>query len=671
MKYKHIYILLASAYLLFTENVMAQRYTVSLPKLDGTVNVTKAGLDSTQLRLSADQNKTPTDQLLLKFDPNILPSNYKLISMDLRLYTKAMADTNSYQQAYIYKTNGANWLPNMATFTNPEIDATKIGTEEISRTGLTSFNIKNYTPNQAFTLAVRSPSKSQNNLFYSSYELKRQRSYSNLPKLILGYEITNEIVARDWNQYKNGAQHAGVLNYKTIGNATELRLSIQLNNPLDEYIGGSNNKAILLYKEGAIVFQETKNYTSSSNQYKMRYYNRNGKPIWSRPLSTIPKFLPLIDRSGYIYIFSQDKLQILDLEKGAEYVSVYSNSLANLLEDDQVNIENEITMGYDGSLYITTNKGITALTPYPELKVKWKYILQSYDIKIGAISLSLDEKTAFAIEVNKQAGKFIAIDNVDGSLLSTAAQPLKRYTTDQVNTLIPAPVVADAQSVFVLNGYATSSELFLFKFNNQTKKIILDKTITAKTLSHKEKNTGISQPAVDGEGHVFFVYDGKMTGLDLNAGNEIRFSGPEGLDNSSVLVTNNSSQIYAIDIYGMMPSISYYKYVNDKLLYQTKIQGLARNPFQQNLVLSPSGYLYTLNSSNLFTITPTMFDQNEINLTSINSNCIYNANNKITIEPLRVSAATNAILRAGKSIKFKKRFSIQKGAQLIFRTANN
>jgi outer membrane protein assembly factor BamB len=133
-------------------------------------------------------------------------------------------------------------------------------------------------------------------------------------------------------------------------------------------------------------------------------------------------------------------------------------------------IKNGTALGYDGTLYLSTDKGLIALSANPQLKARWKYDIDETKERTGLVSLSFDESKAYFIDVKtwpeSAVSRLVVLDNADGTVLSTSDYVLGRYADQTgLNYYIRAPVV-QGNNVFVLNGFDNAEKLFVFNITN-------------------------------------------------------------------------------------------------------------------------------------------------------------------------------------------------------------
>jgi hypothetical protein len=320
----------------------------------------------------------------------------------------------------------------------------------------------------------------------------------------------------------------------------------------------------------------------------------------------------------------------------------------------------------DETIYLCTDKGALALSAFPELKIRWKYD-NGFNEITGPVSLSQDERWAYFISVNtdQHYSRLMMLDNLDGTRVDSSGYILGGYQNDN-NYLIPAPVVGKKNDVFVLNGYDNSNKLLVFRFNEKTNKLRVADSIK----SLLEINTGISQPVIDAESNVFFVYKNKIARYDTSRNDRVNvLASSNELNNASILIVDANSCIYALDPYNGNTILGF-RYDGRQLKNMFIAKFGPDGNFKKNLVRSPSGLLYTVNNNEVKSMHAKDVEQDHITLTeeSLNSNMLYIAEKTITVNGFKVAPSVNAIIQSFGTILLKPGFHVARGAQLSFKT---
>jgi hypothetical protein len=673
------------------------KYTVLLPTIDKTIPVEDSGF----LRIAADNKGAEVKKAFFRFNFNYLPVNAKIDLLKLKLYklpntNSSLADFSSQTITVLEGTH--QWLESANTLNDPNLNWANskqnknksIGTDEVTKNS-TSLNVKLKIPgsltypskflnSKLLSLAARSPEKGEDNKFYSSLTAATPGNFSKKPKLIVTYEVDPYPFRSDWAQASATAQHNSYLNWATNAVTTSATARLLPNTAKDLIVGADPTGALAVYKNQPIIF--TLSRVGKDSVYAVKQLDGNGKVLWSQGVDGIAKCWPLIDEQGRLYYISvKGKLTVLDSNTGN---IVVSKQLGYITNGEVTSINNNSTIGYDNTLYLTTDRGIIALSGYPEFKTRWKYENNTNEL-CGTVSLSPDESKAFFISVNTQMGKsrLMVLDNMDGSRIDYSKYSLGGYKND-LNYYIPAPVVRSNSEVLVLNGYDNSSELLFF--NLQKGKLSLKDSINSGTGI----NTGISQPVIqpviDNRSNIFFVYNKKMARYDDELKKVEVFNG-SSLDNASILVTDRSSNIYALDPYNGANSVFGFRYDNTTKAisgsFNLKLNDVKFDTAnsadtseanrkigntRKNLIIAPDQTLYTATLNNVVAVTPLPVNDLKISALNLKTNTVYRASNSIIVTASEVKYSVNTILYSGGTISFMPGFTLQKGAQLSCKT---
>lgn len=670
------YMLVLLLQLIQSQSLFAQsRYTVLLPEIDKAIPEES----NNDLRVAADDKGKETSKSFFKFNFKNLPGNAKIETLNLKLYNKPNSSMSQFSVQLITALRGTNkWTGNETNLSDSNLNWANIsnnsegpvGRAEI-RKSTTSIAMKlkmpgslksilDFLPDSILSLAVRSPEKGQDTHFFSSKTAETPSNFSEKPKLLVAYEIDSYPFREDWAQPSANGQHNSLLNWKSNTFIQEAQIHKLPNSGgyLQE-IGSTG--ALAIYKNLPIVFtQET---TGTSAVFYVKQLDSKGNVLWKKEVDDVAKSWPLIDEQGRLYYFSKSgKLSILDLNNAGNELSIKNEVTSQQL----ISLNNNATIGYDGTLYLPSDTNVIALSAYPELKIRWKYELNPNE-RIGPVSLSPDESKAFfiAVDTKQKKSRLIVLNNLDGSKMEPSDSVLNGYQND-VNFYIPAPVVQNNTRVFVLNGFDNSNELFVFDINdkgvNQTQSITSGSSI----------NTGISQPVIDAQFNVYFVFNRKLAKYNADLNKAEVFEKSTILDNASILVTDASSRIYASDPYSTTKKIvGFQNDIDNPNTFEVTVDTTIGYT-KKNIILAPDGTIYTTTATDLLAITATKVAENDIiiNQADLKTNTVYRATNTITVEDITLAPSVNTILNSGGSISFKPGFTVIQGAQLDCKTAH-
>jgi len=662
-------LLLLFVVLLATESLFSQtKYTVILPDTDIAIpNTATKNLD-----VKADESGNETEKSFFKFNFTNIPLNVIMDEWHVKLYAVPDPNKSAFSSQIITLLKGSNtWTGAETHLSDPALsweDISKnkegaIGRAEVTKKSVfinmkirpTVIDAWKSFPYNILSLAARSPSKGENTQFYSSITSETPTYFSKKPKLVVSYEVEAYPFREDWSQAFSNAQHISSINWKTNETTTKAQVHKLQNTGNDYYQLIGPTGAVLVYKNLPIVF--TQSVEGTGGAFSVKQLDSKGAVLWSKVVDNVAKCWPMIDELGRLYYISaSDKISVLDLNNKGDIL--YSATLADISVQQFSTLTETATLGYDGTLYLPTDTGVFALSAYPQLKIRWKYPLVTGELN-GPVSLSPDESKAFFINANttQKQSRMIVLDNIDGTPLGTSNYDLGEYKSD-CNHYIPAPVVQNDTRVFILNGYDNSNKLFVYD---------VDETGITKTqtlTSGEDKNTGISQPVIDVASNVYFVYNNKLA-LYNATDNKASVFKSDKLNNASILVTDASLNIYALDLYS-----------NEKKIFGLKNDTKDPDSFSVNidentmkhLVLAPDGTLYTVTANNLIAITPKKLSVEELIVSELRRNTVYRGTESVTVNETTVLPTTNAIINSGGTISFKPGFTVQKGAQLTCKT---
>ena len=211
-----------------SNGVLSQsRYTVVLPE----VNTTIPPRVDDALAVAADASKKETAKSFFKFDLSHLPQFTKVKNYELRLYIDSITVPReivsfSTHPITVLKRpitwTGEAWTGTETNLNHPALSWANKGNKSIGReiiqkkTKILNMELNRKAFDTLLTnvsLAIRSPKKEKETLFYSSTTAQKSGLFSNIPKLILQYEIKSPVFRSDWAQSFSTAQHDSYLNW--------------------------------------------------------------------------------------------------------------------------------------------------------------------------------------------------------------------------------------------------------------------------------------------------------------------------------------------------------------------------------------------------------------------------------------------------------------------------
>ncbi|MCW3466156.1 hypothetical protein [Chitinophaga nivalis] len=652
----------------------AQRYTTLLPDIAVNARTAGDGRGDAHLEVKANANGQETVRSLFKFGLGILPENARVSALQLRLYVQRKTDTlsASHQTITLLQSNTPGWKAGEAGWNYPVFDSTrKIGMFPIvastrvaniklaipARPGAVTDFLK--TADTSLSLAARSPQQNQDNFFYADKMESIGAQYAKKPKLLVQYAVNMYPKLADWSQLRGNSQHNGYTGWMADAWTTAATINT-LYRPEKGYISGADPVgAMVVYNGNPVVFTQD---PAGSAPIQVVQLDGAGKVLWRVAMPEINKFCPLIDAKGRMYCITTNRLIIFDLNNyGNKLLDV---ALAGLLGDEVGGVVNTPALGYDGMLYLPASNAVVALTPYPRLKTLWRYPISKDNEMAGPVSLSSSERHAFFIKVNNNYGQLMVLDNSDGTPLDSSAQRrLSTYVYDGYTRYIPAPVIADDSSILVLNGFDNSNELYCFGWAADRGRLLLrDEIIAGQT-----GNTGISQPVADTRGNVYFVFNNRLQRYRPADRSRVGDADEQPLDNATLLVTNDSLQVFAWDaVNNLAAGFSTSGQAMRRTFVATPGVGVALN-FRKNIALAPDGTLYSVNNNYLLAVKTSKVNADLLNLQAIKNNTLYRANNLINISGTVINT-THAIISSGGGIGFQNGFTVEPGAKLSFQS---
>lgn len=669
---------------------------VRVEKLNGNTE-TKPGIR--ELNIAADDDSNPVKSGYHLFDTGAIPPQAFVASWTLRLCLKSQNDPQGYQFVKIYNVNNVADVLKMLNGTGTRsFKAIGSAREVNDQTPVIDFEHKIKEKNDrinwlkinrsGFALMLASPSEAQDYAYYLKAEDDNQCTkfgkedkipcYNVQPKLIVKYYMPIMRPRSDWSQYNYDPQHTGRTPWKIYLNPNEQERKVQAERKIVYSPNGYIKGDPVVY-DNDLFFHTQLDAHPSGKKFFITAVSGTRMPLWDRDVEEVVKFQPFADHNGLLYVVTENHFLILDLDEEGKLLKKIN--WYDLLKTKQVGIRSTPTIGYNSSLYFSTNRGIYALTPYPDLEILWNYA--SDENSFGRITLSEDEGTAYVIDC--ETGELVAIDAADGTEKWRKGEFLKN---DKNNNHLPVPVVGKNGYIYVTNGFYTGDYLQIFN----------ERGDAIKRIMTKDK---ISQPVIDSKGNAYFMQTGRgLCKYDPNKKDTLSVArGSDKLNASSILVMNGNDNVYVVDRFSDPQLVKGYtadlKEIFALGVPQTKSssEGISTN-FKDNLLVAPDGTLYTCNDNHLFAIT--IRDSSITNLKlkkDMIKSCtetIFHAVDSLTIlenvaikdmksiifqsakiinieEDVSIDSTCSVVFKSG-VIGFKPGFSVKKGACLICKT---
>jgi hypothetical protein len=354
------------------------------------------------------------------------------------------------------------------------------------------------------------------------------------------------------------------------------------------------------------------------------------------------KYGPVADRKGNVYSINGSTGGILYVFAPDNLQAIYYKQLDNNAQATATPV-----IGFDGSIYISTNKGIYAYTPQPECKLKWTYT--SGANVFGTVALDEAEQTVYVYD--GASGKVTALNSIDGVLKWDKAIG-STFTTD-----VPVPSVKN-DILCVTNNQRKGNRFYIL---NASSGKGIDSIITGEDLV-------LSQPVI-GTDKIFVINNGRLDAYALSDGAKQPTAAITGLNPASALVMDANDNVYVLNTEQgkqsltmaapgatTFPSVS----ISDANGYLTG----------NRLIIAPDGSLFTGNDNHLYAILPTGLSVKDditipfSNASEFKSEYLYRSEGMIRVAGKALIAKQNIVIHAGKGIAFQTGFRVQTGATL-------
>jgi hypothetical protein len=457
------------------------------------------------------------------------------------------------------------------------------------------------------------------------------------PRLIIRYSLPTEQPV-DWSMSHANAQHSGNTFMRFGGAVPHEYIAKEVS------VFGDIQKDLVMYKNKIYIID---NKNSKTTLYALNPITKSRTLI--ADTLRIPVSMPIIDQFGRLYYFSENKVEVIDLENG--------NSKKKVIDiDNNKLLKTSPTIGPDGSLYLVFNDGITAYTPYPAVQKIWHRGFSGTKSPV-----TMNKKGTIAYFVSYSTNKIFALGATNGNTINSHL--LKLIPTSNEGPTIP--LVANNGNVYITN-----------KLTNGDKIYALDSQLVQQKLIEGIK---ISQP-VSGEGNnVYFVKDDSLYNYNTGASS---FT-----DNIAVrsLVADQSDNVYCL---GMDNKLYVYNGVK-KSVFESTVSNTA---LQRALIIGKDGSVYSASSSSIMSFNANL---NEAYVLKENDNQYNNktfrgkkttipkdyqlSKNQILLglenleikEDVIITPKANITLISNKKIGFERGFTVKKGAILSCKINNN
>lgn len=621
---------------------------IVLPDRDAVAcNVDQPCPGETDLRLYTSKtgpNIKRDNVVFIHFGLWSVPAGAVIDEVALSFYLKKQVDPNSEQFVSVYELprqtgEGLDWnrLPVAPAGLGDAIASAKITSRNIDKAThfvLDGIEPKKWLPAHNGDLWLFLAANSQQYRYHST----RADNPSLRPKLIVKYHMPPYFRFGNWAQYRYNAQHTGQIEWQSNTTTSGFNIKTVFN------AGAGSVTNMPVYCNNRLVF-----YYQSKDEPKNiieAYSDNGGQVAENRAIGGIVTNGPVAGRNNYIYcVVDYKTLQVLD---GGNDLRVLHTKTLN----DGAQARGLPVIGFDGSIYINTDKGIYAYTAVPEFKLKWKYTFTP----VGNVALSEDERTVYTYDGGDKpgTGRLVALNNINGHE-RWAIRDLLAFSKD-----LPMPSVKNDRVCFTDN-QANGNNFYII---NEDDGAILKKVTGT--------GNNISQPVM-GNNEAFIINNGKIQSYNLSDGAFVKeYASQLSLEAASSLAMDKSRNLYILNTESNTQSLTMVAVDKTttpviKLVPKADYGNLTGNC----LLVLPNGKLVATSNNFLYAFTPTGFAETNaikipFNSTAFTTEYLYRAENKITVsEGSTLSGTKNVVIHAKKGgVGFGKNFKVEKGAQL-------
>lgn len=473
------------------------------------------------------------------------------------------------------------------------------------------------------------------------YYTERLGDRGKQPKLVIKYHMPSAQVRKNsWPQYKYDAAHTGMLPWQSNTAASGFALK-------DVYSPAGANyimAAPLLYNDNLILAYQS----SAPPMYRLRAISQQGNLLAETSGSDtigLVKYGPVADRGNRIYCLTGNTANTLKVLSADSLKPIFKKTLENDAQATALPV-----IGFDGSLYLSTNKGIYAYTPQPECKLKWIYTAGTN--KFGTVALGEDEQMVYVYDGGN--GKLSALNSIDG-VQKWAATGMATFEND-----IPVPSVK-GDKVCVTNALRKGNTFYMLDAEKGT---IVKKVASVGDL--------ISQPVI-GPNQVYIINNGQLEAYALSNGDKQPSIGPTELNAASTLVTDANSNVYILNTEQGRQSLTLVQPsgANVPALPIGDAKGYLTG---NRLLLTPGGNLLAGNNNHLYALAPSGFSEKTAltiplnNAGDFNSEYLYRSEGAIKVAGKTIAGKQNVVVHSGTSIGFQPNFSVKLGGTLSCKT---
>lgn len=473
------------------------------------------------------------------------------------------------------------------------------------------------------------------------YYTERSNYISRQPKLVVSYHMpVSQVRKKSWPQYKYDAQHTAMLRWQSNATATGFRLSNVFTPLVANYIKSdpllNDDKLVIAYQ------------ASAPPMYRLRTLSQQGYLLSETVTDVVGlvKYGPVADRKSNIYCISGNTGGTLNVLRQDYMKVIFTKQLDNSAQATAPPV-----IGFDGCIYISTDKGLYAYTPQPECKLKWTYALATN--RFGTAALNEAEQTIYVYDGAN--GKIAALNSIDGSK-KWDVNVGSTFTTD-----IPVPSVKNDR-VCITNSQRKGNRFYIV---NATDGNVIN-TITTGT-------DDIISQSVIGTDRVFIINNGRLEAYALSDGAKQSTASITGLNPASALVMDANDNVYVLNTEQGKQSLTMVA-PGAAIFPSVPIDDANGYLTGNRLSLAPNGSLFTGNDNHLYSILPTGFSvKSDLTIpfdndSDFRSEYLYRSEGMIRVAGKILMTNQNVVIHAGKGITFQPGFRVQMGATLSCRS---
>lgn len=544
----------------------------------------------------------------LQFDLSAIPAGSVIQSATLRLTLAANPSQRTSVIVFQVTNNDMN-----APQLSGQIASRTIRAEDYPRNSTVLFenfalsNLQGALAGKKFTIQLSTTYNDGSAAFYSA-ALSTYPEYARDPAFIPRLEIAYkpDPAPQPWPAYHADAQHSAMSTAIFAGARPLAYTSKDIWQFRNEIL-----RNMVLYRDKVYFMSQ------DAGTYNVYALDPVTKAI-SQPASglPVPAEMAVVDPYGRYYYPTADKIAVINLEAGTGITYPISYGANTLLKAPP-------TIGEDGSLYLAAWPYVYAYAPYPRHDLLWQYV--SISKNMSPVALSNDGSTAYVV-FGGDSLTVAAINTVSGE----GRKKLLDRTRGTGESGRMIPVINNKGQLFVTDGFPQGKTLYVLNSSLQ-----LDTVIRGNT---------ISQPAVDGDGTVYYAHDGNLMRYRNNVVDF--FTRNTGVINN--LITDAGNNVYSWNTANRL--MGWTRDAKPFLDLPNPLDSFSR---EWEMTLAIDGSLYTGTTRNLYSIRPVSFEPAAYSLTTSDlslNNRTFRANNITVNTGINFERGYNTTLTGSRSV---------------------